>query len=292
MNNKCTACPRECNINRKTDIGFCGVSDTFRIARAALHYWEEPCISGTNGSGTVFFSGCNLKCVYCQNFELSHNAFGKDITDERLSEIFDELVSLGAHNINLVNPTHYAIRLAEMLKVKKPSVPIVYNTGGFEKNETLKMLDGIVDIYLTDLKYCDDKVSLKYSKAENYFENASSAIFEMKRQQPKDIFDSEGIMQKGVIIRNLILPGNVSQSIKALDFIADNFSNETIVSLMSQYTPCGKSEEYPTINRRISKREYNTVLDHLEGLGFENAYVQELSSAKEEYIPPFDLTGV
>ncbi|MBQ8784170.1 MAG: radical SAM protein, partial [Clostridia bacterium] len=210
MNKICTACPRECKIDRTASTGFCGVTDSFRVARAALHFWEEPCISGTRGSGTVFFSGCNLKCVYCQNFELSHNAFGKDISDERLLKIFDELTTLGAHNINLVNPTHYALRLAELFKKKRPSVPIVYNTGGYEKTETLKMLDGIVDIYLADLKYCDNTVSQKYSKAENYFEMASQAIFEMKRQQPEDIFDPDGIMQKGVIIRNLILPGNIS----------------------------------------------------------------------------------
>lgn len=292
MIENCTSCPRNCGIDRTKQKGFCGVGSTFRVARAALHHWEEPCISGKNGSGTVFFSGCNLKCVYCQNFELSHSCFGKDISDTRLIEIFDELISLGAHNINLVNPTHYAVRLAELFKSKKPSVPIVYNTSGYEKVETLKMLDGIVDIYLTDLKYCDNKVSLKYSKAEDYFACASEALFEMKNQQPKDIFDADGIMRKGVIVRNLILPGNISQSIKVLDFIADNFSNETIVSLMSQYTPCGKAAEYPTINRRISKREYQTVLNHMGNLGFENAFVQELSSAKEEYIPPFDLTGV
>ncbi len=292
MNNLCTACPRNCRVDRTEAVGFCAVGNSFRVARAALHHWEEPCISGTRGSGTVFFSGCNLKCVYCQNFEISHNAFGKDISDERLFEIFDELIALGAHNINLVNPTHYALRLAELFKKKKPSVPVVYNTSGYEKAETLKELDGIVDIYLTDLKYCDSKVSKKYSKAEDYFDFASQAIREMKRQQPEDIFDADGIMQKGVIIRSLILPGNISQAMKALDFVADNFTNEAIVSLMSQYTPCGECEEYPTINRRISKREYATVLNHLDSLGFENAYVQELSSAKEEYIPPFDLTGV
>ena len=292
MNSLCSACPRNCKIDRTSSPGFCGVTNTFRVARAALHHWEEPCISGSKGSGTVFFSGCNLKCVYCQNFEISHNAFGKDISDERLIQVFDELIEQGAHNINLVNPTHYALRLAELLKKERPSVPIVYNTSGYEKVETLKALDRIVDIYLTDLKYCDGKVSQKYSKAEDYFDFTADAICEMKRQQPDDVFDKNGIMQKGVIIRSLILPGNISQSMKALDFVAQKFGNETIVSLMSQYTPCGKSEEYPTINRRISKREYNTVLNHLDSLGFENAYVQELSSAKEEYIPPFDLTGV
>ena len=292
MSKNCLSCPRQCFADRENQKGFCGADNTFRLARAALHHWEEPCISGTNGSGTVFFSGCSLKCVYCQNYEISHNFYGKDITDGRLLEIFDELIEQGAHNINLVNPTHYADKIIKVLQKKKPPVPIVYNTGGYEKVDTLKKLEGIVDIYLTDLKYFDSKVALKYSKAEDYFDYASSALIEMKRQKPDDIFDDNGIMQKGVIVRNLILPGNISQSIKVLDFIADNLSNKTIVSLMSQYTPCAEAGDYPTINRRLTKREYNTVLNHLIGLGFENAYVQELSSAKEEYVPPFDLTGV
>ncbi len=292
MSRFCYDCPRECGADRENKKGICGADNTIKVARAALHFWEEPCISGENGSGTVFFSGCSLKCVYCQNYNISHGFFGKEITKERLSEIFKELVNSGAHNINLVNPTHYADSIIELLQKEKPPVPIVYNTGGYEKVETLKRLDGLVDIYLTDLKYFDSKISQKYSKAENYFDYASEALFEMKRQQPKDIFDSNGIMQKGVIVRNLILPGNISQSIKVLDFLKENFGNDTIISLMSQYTPCGEAEKYPTINRRISKREYNTVLSHLIDLGFDNAYIQELSSAKEEYVPPFDLTGV
>ncbi len=290
---KCRLCPRGCGVDRTAgETGICGAGAEVRVAKRMLHMWEEPCISGEKGSGTIFFSGCNLKCVYCQNFKISHSCFGKDISEKRLEEIFDELISLGAHNINLVNPSHYALKLAEILKKKKPSVPVVYNTSGYDSVETLKSLDGLVDIYLTDLKYCDSTVSLKYSKAEDYFEKASQAIKEMKRQQPDDIFDDDGIMLKGVIIRNLILPGNISQSIKAIDYINQTFGNETIISLMSQYTPCGKSDEYPTINRRISKREYITVLNHLENSGFDNAYIQELSSAKEEYIPPFDLTGI
>ena len=292
MSKKCTACPRECGADRSVSRGFCGCNDTFRLARAALHYWEEPCISGKNGSGTIFFSGCSLKCVYCQNYEISHNLFGKDISDRRLCEIFEELKNAGANNINLVNPTHYALKIADILKTSKPSIPVVYNTGGYEKVHTLKQLDGLVDIYLTDLKYYDSAVSLKYSEAADYFEKAFEALKEMKRQQPCDIYNGNGIMQKGVIIRLLILPGNISQTIKLLDLIADNFSNDTVISLMSQYTPCGRAEEYPTINRRISKREYKTVKDRLLSLGFENAYIQELSSSKEEYIPPFDLTGV
>ncbi len=240
----------------------------------------------------MFFSGCSLKCVYCQNYELSHELFGKDITDERLLEIFSELIAHGANNINLVNPTHYAERLAELLKNNKPSVPVVYNTGGYETVETLKKLEGAVDIYLTDLKYFDSAVSQKYSGAADYFEYASAALLEMRRQIPEDIYDENGIMQSGVIVRNLILPGNISQSIKVLDWLSDNLPHSTVISLMSQYTPCGEAEKYPSINRRISKREYDIVTNHLFELDFENVYLQELSSAKEEYIPPFDLTGV
>ncbi len=292
MSNKCISCPRSCRTDRTASTGYCGVGNNFKIARAELHHWEEPCISGSNGSGTVFFSGCNLKCVYCQNYELSHQYFGKEISDQRLVEIFDELIEKGAHNINLVNPTHYADKLIEVLQNNKPAVPVVYNTSGYEKVETLQKLRGLVDIYLTDIKYIDSSVSLKYSGAGDYFAFAQNAVKEMRNQQPEDVFDDKGIMQKGVIFRNMILPGNISQSIKVIDFISESFSNEAIVSLMSQYTPCGEAEDFPTINRRISKREYDTVLNHLIDRDFENAFVQELSSAKEEYIPPFDLTGV
>lgn len=292
MSEKCFACPRKCGADRDKEAGFCKAGNTFRAARAALHFWEEPCISGTNGSGTIFFSGCNLKCVYCQNYEVSHNCFGKDITDSRLLEIFDELKKQGAHNINLVNPTHYAKKLAALIKKNPVGIPVVYNTSGYESVETLKELEGAADIYLTDLKYYDPEISQKYSCAKDYFDVALSAVKEMKRQQPKDIFDGDGIMQKGVIIRNLILPGNVSQSIKVLDAAADNFSTDTIISVMSQYTPFGEAKKYPPLDRRITKREYQIVLNHLDSLGFENVYVQQLSSAKEEYIPPFDLTGI
>ncbi len=292
MSEICCACPRACRVDREKAAGFCRTGNTFRVARAALHYWEEPCISGENGSGTVFFSGCNLKCVFCQNYELSHGLYGKDISDERLLEIFSELEKQGANNINLVNPTHYALRLAEFLKEHKPSVPVVYNTGGYETVETLKALEGSVDIYLTDLKYYDSAVSQKYSGAADYFQYASAALLEMRRQIPEDIYNDDGIMLKGVIVRNLILPGNISQSIKILDWLDDNLPCETVISLMSQYTPCGEAEKYPPMNRRISKREYDTVVNHLFSLDFENIYLQELSSAKEEYIPPFDLTGV
>lgn len=284
----CNACPRKCGIDRDEKAGVCGVGTKYKLARAALHFWEEPCISGEKGSGTVFFSGCSLKCVYCQNFEISRNCKGKEISEERLIEIFKELESQGAHNINLVNPTHYAVQLAHTLEKYKPSIPVVYNTGGYDDVETLKMLDGLVDIYLTDIKYVSENVSQKYSKAKDYFEVASKAVTEMCRQTGNAVFDENGIMQKGVIIRHLILPGNVSQGIKTLDWIKNNIETDVILSLMSQYLPCGEAENFPTINRRLSEREYNMVVDHADELGFENAYIQELSSSTEDFIPDFD----
>lgn len=287
----CNQCPRKCGLDRDSISGICGVGATYKVARAALHYWEEPCISGEKGSGTVFFSGCSLKCVYCQNYSISHECYGKNISESRLIEIFRELENKGANNINLVNPTHYSVQLASTLSKYKPSIPVVYNTGGYDSIETLKMLDGLVDIYLTDLKYVSPSVSLKYSKAEDYFNVCSSAIREMKRQQSTDVFEN-GLMRKGLIIRHLVLPGNISQAMRALDWIADNLPQDTVISLMGQYMPCANAKNYPTINRRLSEREYNIVLDHAEKLGFQNVYIQELSSSNEEYVPDFDLSGV
>ena len=265
---------------------------TYKVARAALHFWEEPCISGTRGSGTVFFSGCSLKCVFCQNYQISRDCFGKEISEERLVEIFGELEAQGAHNINLVNPTHYALRLAETLEKNKPGIPVVYNTGGYDSVESLKRLDGLADIYLTDIKYVSPSVSKKYSRAEDYFEIASAAALEMFRQTGEAVFDGDGIMQKGIIIRHLVLPGNISQAMRTLDWVKVNLPEDTVVSIMSQYTPCGNLSEYPTINRRLSEREYDMVLEYADKLGLENAYIQELDSSAEEYIPPFDLSGV
>ncbi len=287
----CNQCPRKCNIDRETKIGICGVNSEYKIARAALHYWEEPCISGEKGSGTVFFSGCSLKCVFCQNSVISDGCFGKEIGEDRLIEIFKELEDRGANNINLVSPTHYALQLAETLSKYKPSVPVVYNTGGYDSVESLKALDGLIDIYLTDIKYISSSVSKKYSRAENYFEACSKAVLEMRRQQPENISEN-GLMKKGMIIRHLVLPGNVSQGMKMLDWVDENLSNQAIISLMGQYMPCAKASEYPTINRKISMREYDTVISHAEKLGFENVYIQELDSSSQEYIPDFDLTGV
>ena len=288
----CNSCPRKCNIDREQKTGVCGAPEKYKLARAALHFWEEPCISGEKGSGTVFFSGCSLKCVFCQNFEISRNAFGKEISEERLIEIFKELEAQGAHNINLVNPTHYSHQLSQTLKKYTPQIPVVWNTGGYDSVESLQKLDGLADIYLADIKYVSESVSKKYSGAENYFSVASEAVLEMQRQVGENIFDENGIMQKGVIIRHLVLPGNVSQAMRVMDWIKANLPEDTVLSLMSQYTPCGKASEYPTINRKLSIREYDMVIDYAEKLGFENAFIQEIDSSSTEFIPEFDLRGI
>ena len=236
----CNQCPRKCSVDRSVAVGICGVGQNYKVARAALHYWEEPCISGKKGSGTVFFSGCPLKCVYCQNSSISDGCFGKEISEKRLIEIFKELEAQGANNINLVSPTHYAEQLSVTLSKYKPSIPVVYNTGGYDSVDTLKKLEGLVDVFLTDIKYVSPTVSKKYSRAENYFEVASKAVLEMRRQQPEDIFE-EGILKKGLIIRHLVLPGNISQGIKALEWINGNLSSNTIISLMGQYMPCARA---------------------------------------------------
>ena len=288
----CKMCPRKCSADRENSVGFCGVGENFVVARAAKHFWEEPCISGKNGSGTVFFSGCNLRCVYCQNFELSHRCFGKTVSEKRLTEIFDSLIEAGAHNINLVNPTHYALPLAKVLKEYKSPVPVVYNSSGYESVETLKRLEGLIDVYLPDLKYITADRSKKYSAASDYFEKASAAITEMRRQVPEDIFSSDGIMQKGLIIRHLILPSNTNRSLEILSWIKKTLGEKTIVSLMAQYTPCGEIENFPELQRRITEREYEKVLSFLVEEGFENAFVQQRTAADENFIPDFDLTGV
>lgn len=285
----CSICPRHCNVDRSVNLGFCQSPDNFRVARAALHFWEEPCISGKEGSGTVFFSGCNLKCVFCQNNEISAENKGVEISDDKLISIFENLISQGANNINLVNPTHYAKRLAKVLGRWKSPVPIVYNSSGYEEVETLKALDGLIDIYLPDLKYIRAEKAMRYSKAADYFEKASAAILEMRRQV-EDKFDGD-IMKSGMIIRHLILPQNTNSSIAVLDFIKSNFPN-TFVSLMAQYTPCGDLSEFPEINRKITKREYEKVVNYAFDNSFDKLFIQELSSADKSFIPKFDFTGV
>lgn len=285
----CSICPRHCNVDRNVNLGFCQSPDNFRVARAALHFWEEPCISGKEGSGTVFFSGCNLKCVFCQNNEISAENKGVEISDDKLISIFENLISQGANNINLVNPTHYAKRLAKVLGRWKSPVPIVYNSSGYEEVETLKALDGLIDIYLPDLKYIRDEKAMRYSKAADYFEKASAALLEMRRQV-EDKFDGD-IMKSGMIIRHLILPQNTNSSIAVLDFIKSNFP-DTFVSLMAQYTPCGDLSEFPEINRKITKREYEKVVNYAFDNSFDKLFIQELSSADKSFIPKFDFTGV
>ena len=285
----CSICPRHCNVDRSVSLGFCQSPDNFRVARAALHFWEEPCISGKEGSGTVFFSGCNLKCVFCQNNEISAENKGVEISDDKLISIFENLISQGANNINLVNPTHYAKRLAKVLGRWKSPVPIVYNSSGYEEVETLKALDGLIDIYLPDLKYIRAEKAMRYSKAADYFEKASAALLEMRRQV-EDKFDGD-IMKSGMIIRHLILPQNTNSSIAVLDFIKSNFPN-TIVSLMAQYTPCGDLSEFPEINRKITKREYEKVVNYAFDNSFDKLFIQQLSSADKSFIPKFDFTGV
>ena len=285
----CSICPRRCNVDRSVNLGFCQSPDNFRVARAALHFWEEPCISGKEGSGTVFFSGCNLKCVFCQNNEISAENKGVEISDDKLISIFENLISQGANNINLVNPTHYAKRLAKVLGRWKSPVPIVYNSSGYEEVETLKALGGLIDIYLPDLKYIRAEKAMRYSKAADYFEKASAALLEMRRQV-EDKFDGD-IMKSGMIIRHLILPQNTNSSIAVLDFIKSNFPN-TFVSLMAQYTPCGDLSEFPEINRKITKREYEKVVNYAFDNSFDKLFIQELSSADKSFIPKFDFTGV
>ena len=288
---RCNICPRACGVLRAEQNGFCGVGTAFRVARAALHPWEEPCISGRNGSGTVFFSGCNLRCVFCQNHEISHDCFGKGISDARLCEIFDELIAQGAHNLNLVNPTHYTERLARVLRDYRSPVPVVWNSSGYEAVETLRTLEGLVDVYLPDFKFSRPERARAYAGAADYPARAVAALTEMKCQQPNDVFEGD-LLKKGVIVRHLILPKNTNSSLEILRLIAERFGTDTIVSLMAQYTPCGALDRFPELQRGITAREYEKVLNELETLGFENAYVQARESADAGYIPPFDLTGV
>lgn len=286
----CNICPRKCNTDRTKNTGVCGVSDTIRIARAGAHFWEEPCISGYGGSGAVFFSGCNMKCVFCQNFRISSGGFGKEITVERLREIYGELVFSGVHNINLVTPTHYSDKILESLTEPLP-VPVVYNSSGYDSVETLKKFENKIQIYLPDLKYMRSDIAKKYSKAADYPEIAKRAIKEMYRQVGKAVVDDEGIMEKGVIIRHLMLPGELENTLDVIDWVSDEFSNNVIFSLMSQYTPNGNCE-YKNLNDTVSEDEYMKAVDYMYLTGLENGYIQDFSSAKKEYTPPFDLSGV
>ena len=286
----CNICPRKCSVDRTLKTGVCGVPDTLKIARAALHYWEEPCISGTNGSGTVFFSGCNMKCVFCQNYEISSGCFGKEITTGRLCEIYKELVDGGAHNINLVTPTHYSEKIIQSLE-KPLGVPVVYNSSGYDSVETLKKFEGKIQIYLPDMKYMDSSLAKKYSLAPDYPDRAKDAVREMFRQTGEAVFDEEGIMQSGVIIRHLMLPGETDNTLDVIDWVSSEFGDKVVFSIMSQFTP-NKNCSIPELQRTVSEEEYNKAVDYIYLCGMENVYVQDFSSAKKEYTPPFDLSGV
>lgn len=288
----CDICPRECRVDREKTVGFCGMPEKFVIARAALHFWEEPFLSGKEGSGAVFFSGCNLRCAYCQNHHISTDRFGKEISDKRLMEIFDSLIEQGANNINLVTPTHYAHRLEKVLREYKSPVPVVYNCGGYEKVETLRRLEGLIDIFLPDLKYIDSERAKNYSCAPDYFEYASKAVAEMIRQTGTASFDSRGMMKKGTVIRHLVLPKNTNQSIHIIEWLRDNVPKDTYISMMSQFTPVIYSDKFSELNRKITQREYDKVVSFLIDSGFENILVQEGEAAKESFIPSFDLTGI
>ena len=283
----CNLCPRHCGVDRDVSQGYCMSPNIIKLARAALHFWEEPCISGTKGSGTVFFCGCNLRCVYCQNSEISGGEAGIPMTDDEVMRTFDRLIEKGAHNLNLVTPTHYADSVARILEKYRSPVPIVYNCGGYESVETLKMLEGLVDIYLPDFKYADSALAAEYSHAPDYFERASEAIKEMNKQVGVLKLDSDGIAERGLIIRHLVLPGAVSNTKKVLRWIKENLPEGTVVSLMSQYTPYAKAAEHPPLDRRISKYEYEIALDAMIDLGFDNGYVQSRRSAQKDFIPDF-----
>lgn len=290
----CFSCPRKCGADRRENEasdGFCKMPYNAVLARAGLHFYEEPPISGENGSGAIFFSGCSLRCVYCQNYEISHNNFGKPVTKERFIEIMKELEARGAHNINLVNPSHFVPFIKDALTSYKPSVPVIYNTGGYDSVESLRSLEGLIDVYLPDLKYFDSEISAKYSKCGNYFEYASKAVLEMYRQTGECKFDN-GLIKKGIIIRHLVLPKNTDQSLKILGWISDNLPKSTYLSLMSQYTPVRNIPEYKELNRRIVTAEYQKVLDEFEALGFTNGFMQQRDSACDGFIPDFDLTGI
>lgn len=292
----CELCPRQCKVDRKEQSGYCGVSgEGVYVARAALHFWEEPCISGEHGSGAVFFSGCVLRCVYCQNYEIAHARLGTFISKERLSEIFLELQEKGAENINLVTPTHYTTEIIWAVKRAREQgldLPIVYNCGGYESVETLRKLEGIVDIYLTDFKYFRSDLAKRYSQAENYPQVAKAALEEMVRQQKEPIFHKKGQMVRGVILRHLLLPGCVKQAKEIVAYVYEKYGEQVYFSLMNQYTPLKQVEKYPELNRKVTKREYQRWIEYVMDLGVEQAFIQEGETAKESFIPTFDSEGV
>jgi putative pyruvate formate lyase activating enzyme len=292
---RCNLCPRMCGVDRTTVTGFCGCGSRIKVARAALHYWEEPCISGERGSGTVFFSGCTLRCRYCQNSKISLGGFGKEITPERLARIFLELQDKGAHNINLVTPTQFLLPVIEALDIARPElgIPVVYNCGGYERAETVRALKGYVDIFLPDIKYCSSDLSCRYSLAPDYFEVACCAVSEMVKQSGPPVFGNDGMLRSGVIVRHMVLPGQRHDSMKILEWLAEALPRDGfLISLMSQYTPYAADGDYPELNRRVTTFEYDSVVRRAFELGLTRGYMQEKSSAKEEYTPDFGLEGI
>lgn len=289
---ECKICPNNCKINRAGGkIGMCKANDKIKIALASLHFFEEPCISGENGSGTVFFSSCNLKCKFCQNYEISALGKGKEITIDELANTFLNLQEKGANNINLVTPTIYAYHIIEALKIAKAKglkIPIVYNSNGYENLETLKKLEGYIDVYLPDLKYYYDEIALKYSGIKNYFENATKAIQEMYRQVGYPTLNNEGLIQKGLIIRHLILPNNIENSKKVLEWIKKSIDERVYVSVMAQYFPCYKAKEIDKLNRKLTQSEYKEIENFVYKLDIKNGYMQELGEHEEEYVPDFN----
>lgn len=295
-NTGCTLCPRECNVDRQNgEKGVCGVTGPgIYGARAALHMWEETCISGETGSGAVFFSGCPLRCVYCQNYEIARADRGTQISVDRLADIFLELQEKNALNINLVTPTHYTLEIIEAVKMARKQgliIPIVYNCSGYEKVETLQLLKEIVDIYLVDYKYEDKTIAKRYSNAENYPEVVKEALAEMVRQCGTAVFDDAGIMQKGVIVRHLLLPGQIENGKNVVKYIYETYGDQVFLSLMNQYTPLPHVEKWPELSRRVTEEEYDELVDYAIALGVENGFIQEGETAEESFIPEFDNEG-
>ena len=287
MNNfQCDLCPNGCKIDKNLNKGLCGTSDKLTIAKYYLHPFEEPIISGTNGSGTIFFCGCSLKCVFCQNYELSRSLRGKEISINQLADIFKELEQMGAHNVNLVNPTHYSNLIVKALDIYRPNIPIVYNTHGYENIEILKIMNDYVDVYLPDVKYFSPNISKRYSNKENYFEKASKAIEFMINSKPL-LFGEDGLIKQGVVCRHLVLPQCTSDSKKILDWFS-SFKDKAYINIMSQYTPFGDISKFPELQRKLTKREYDSVLDYAMALNINNTYYQEFESSDEKYIPKWD----
>lgn len=292
---KCNICPINCSTDRTIKNGPCGAGDKPVIAKACLHQWEEPCISGAAGSGAIFFSGCNMHCAFCQNYDISQEHFGKEVTVERLSEILLELQAQSAVNINLVSPTPYAIHIVQAVKMARDkglALPILYNTNGYETVETIELLKGTVDIYLPDIKYFNGNYSIKYSKAPHYFEHTSEAVKAMIKQVGYPVFDEEGLMKKGVLIRHMVMPDLTDDTKNILRWIRDKLGKEAYVSLMCQYTPMYNADKFEEINRKLDDWEYEYIIDFFFKLGLENGFMQDYSSATADYVPIFDLSGV